>query len=108
MDITLRAFMKAWDDGLRMPPDEAVSPQGDGDPGPMRMTLAEQTSQKVWILWRNDRLLCVCGTYDRAWTELHELMKAIGGVWIHHDHARVWGNESADTTLRIEAREVHR
>ena len=59
------------------------SSQGDGDPGPMRMTLAEPTTQTVWLLWRNDRCLAVYGHMDRARKDMHELMEAIGGVWRH-------------------------
>jgi hypothetical protein len=84
------------------------SPQADGDSSPLRMTLAEPTTQTVWLLWRNEIVCGVFGSEATGYRELMEMQAVMGGTWDRvDDFARVFVSRSG-TTLRMEPREVHR
>ena len=53
-----------------------------------RMTLAETSIQKVYLLWKNETLLCVCANEERAVKEAEDLMRSIGGEWDANPHHR--------------------
>lgn len=67
----------------------------------------------VWLLWRNDQVVSVCGTLDRAKADLtnlvDQLRTQLGGTWriLPNSQGRVWTNDTmAGCRVEIEERPV--